>query len=288
MFLPFKTINRTLELNTTNLSEINHHHYHHRAHQFNISTESFQLKLEKLIETWRQMPYNDDDDEQQKAEDTNRTSMADVFEHMILVDERAQSAKLISIYGLGEDTLPLVYIEKVERGAVSNVGGFSFERSEWCAQFLDMFFKLTFDHTEDWSHLIQGVNRALPLLTEFYDEIRAQEIAHLVVGNQQFVEKMYLIEPEMSLAKMRENNNIISPPLLTRKQRRRQFLLLKDENEDFKISTEQRRGLFRTYSVKTLSYNQSGGDNAKLRKAVSFSDVSLQKVIVDKLTLKNR
>jgi hypothetical protein len=313
-------------LNTTNLSNVTTNP-HRRSSQSNINNESFQLKLSKLLELWRRMSYNDEDDDDIENGITNTTTttnMADMFEHLVLGQERAQNAKLVSIYGLGEDTLPLVYIEKSldhrrrrrqQQSSNSNneglVGGFAFERSELCSHFLDMFFKLAFDQTEDWSHLIQGVNGSWPLLSEFYDEIREQELSKIGGGGgdgHNYIDKMYLITQPQSMQTTKDNDHDSSIlPLLTRKQRRRQqekeqMFALKnknfiddDEDDVFRVSVEQRRGLFRTYSVRSLSshqyyLNQNYHDHArnsqqphrqffnqeglKLRKAVSFSDVS--------------
>ena len=246
-----------------------------------FSMENLNSKLNKLLETWKAIPTRN---ESVNTENTY-LSMADVYEHNILANQRSSNSKLASLFGMGEDSLARVYILKLDRTHPCACGGFDFERTFWCAEFLEMFFKLGFDQTEDWEFLVQSVNQT-PLLPEFYDTIRNGQLP----DNDQ-VDKQFILKPALKESDRRRSNpdefdlNSISP-MNSRKMRRmtnptspkttRKELNL--GSPDRNISLSKRQGLFRAYSVKSLSQSEKVSveeDLMKLKKSVSFSDLNL-------------
>ena len=156
-----------------------------------FSSESLSLKLRKLLDSWKHIIIA-----------SGGLSLAEVYEHTVLANEKSSSVKLLNVYGPGEDSLPIgVRLEKEAttvreevEPSLRHCGSFDFERSYWCGEFLELFFKLAFDQTEDWDHLIQAVNQT-PLLPEFYDVIRRRELGKQLEG--ECVDKANLMQPQL-------------------------------------------------------------------------------------------
>jgi hypothetical protein len=246
-----------------------------------FSMDNLNSKLNKLLETWKAIPTRN---ESVNTENTY-LSMADVYEHNILANQRSSNSKLASLFGMGEDSLARVYILKLDRAHPCACGGFDFERTSWCAQFLEMFFKLGFDQTEDWEFLAQSVNQT-PLLPEFYDTIRSGQLPDTDQVDKQFILKRALKESERRRSKPDEFDLNSISPLNSRKMRRaagaaspkmtRKELNL--DSAERNVGLSKRQGLFRTYSVKSLNQGEKVSveeASTKLKKSVSFSDLNL-------------
>ena len=262
-----------------------------KVENLQFSMENFSTKLKKLLESWKQIRSHN---EVLNNDEATYLSMTDVYEHNVLANERSSHAKLVTLYGMNEDSLPLIYTEKLDRTYPCVCGGFDFERTYWCAEFLELFFKLGFDQTEDWEHLIQAVNQT-PLLPEFYDAIRSVELP----DSSEHVDKQYLIRPRVLNEAERKPRNSEGldfgemSPLNKRKRRANQITsapntkasmgrnIVDDLNIEFlpldtdSIKLTRKKGLFRTYSANTLANSKMSSQNLeefRLRKSVSFSE----------------
>ena len=138
--------------------------------------ESFDLKLAKLLDEWKEAEYD-------------TLTMGDVYEHSALNAVKAERQRVLSIYGEGEEVLVRIHDKNGSRTQPYLCGSFEFERFEGCAEFLELFFKLAFDQTEDWETLGNS-NDQTPLLPEFFDEIRAQELP-----NDEIVDRQHIMSP---------------------------------------------------------------------------------------------
>jgi len=239
--------------------------------EYNSNKEEFELKLKVLYDSWTRIPTSQDH--------TGQISMADVYEHTLLVNEQANK-KLITIYGIGEDCLYDIYVMKQQRSQPSIPGGYDFERSEYCGEFLELFFKLAFDQSEDWDSLIQSVNQT-PLLPEFYDVIRSEQSLSCEFVDKQFIIMPLSSESHTDLDQLKEINSAKKSS-----RRRRSFLLESDkvnkvqlvseepENQLEKI-TYQQRGLFRSYSIMSLDLKSAIHDEIiKKKRSASVSNLN--------------
>ena len=115
--------------------------------------------------------------------------MADVYEHQCLVNEQSSAKKLEAVFGPNEAALTRLYEVAETRGAAraAVAGGYDFERTQMCGEFLALFFKLGFEQSEEWEPLVHTLNES-PLLPEFYEPIRRRELPN------DFVDKQHLME----------------------------------------------------------------------------------------------
>lgn len=241
-----------------------------RNGEFLFSTGSFDSKLSKLLESWKEIkaPCVDEND--------SFVTMAEIYEHNCHVNEESSMQKLKRLYGHNEGSLNRTYELNEPRVIPCVCGGYDLERTAWCGEFLELFFKLGFEQTEEWEQLVQSVNQT-PLLPEFYEVIRSQELS-----NNDSIDKQYLMAP---LNKMQEaindneqvntnrrrrsilsNLNIAEPKSLANTQKSNPTIISHND--------EQRQvGLFRSYSIK------AGGDGHEkyadkldlVKKSVSFN-----------------
>ncbi len=109
---------------------------------------------------------------------------------------------------------------------------------------------MSFDQTEDWECLIQAVNQT-PLLPEFYDLIRMEQIPNLDYLDKQFV--------------MIPINELI-PDTLQQSRRRRSVL---NSNE---FQHNQQIGLFRSYSTKSVNTMNEIDDLKNVNNLVDLED----------------
>jgi len=206
--------------------------------------ENFNLKLKKLTHSWTKIVVT--------KIDTDIT-MNDIYAHTLEVVQKSVRPKLVSLYGVGEECLCEKYNEKKQlqqQQQQQTAGGYDFERSEYGSEFLELFFKLSFDQTEDWECLIQAVNQT-PLLPEFYDLIRMEQIPNLDYLDKQFV--------------MIPINELI-PDTLQQSRRRRSVL---NSNE---FQHNQQIGLFRSYSTKSVNTMNEIDDLKNVNNLVDLED----------------
>jgi hypothetical protein len=136
-----------------------------------------QSKLEKLLAQWKSIPSTLD----------AGVSMCDLYERHLLPNENIANIKIVTEYGLGEEALDKVYLERFDVGH-REIGGYEFERDAHANEVLEMFFRIGFDHTENWECLAHTVNGDVPVTMEFYDTIRDK---NLLADNEV---KAYLIQ----------------------------------------------------------------------------------------------
>ena len=209
--------------------------------------------------------------------------MADIYHHDHSVNEHSTFHKLQSIYGPNESCiLHNVYeLGHAHPNPTNNEpflpGGFDYERSTWCGEFLELFFKLAFEQSEEWEQLVQSVN-ATPLLPEFYEAIRSQELFGRNKDGEdldEFIDKQYIM---LSLNKeVHQYSRIVNndESIITRQQgNRRQgrsilsSLNIPGPNKATTNNVERQVGLFRTYSIRlTDKKHDDDGHN----KSVSFT-----------------
>ncbi len=210
-----------------------------------IITEQFDIKLNKLLETWKDI----------LSSSLSNISMFNLYENHSIPNVQSSKSKLIALYGNGEDMLCRVYFQKLSRTEPFKCGGYDFERASWCCDFLELFFKLGFDQTEDWDSLIQSVNHT-PYLIEFFDLIRHENDL-----NNDFIDRQYLMQID-------NLNNFVD-----KKRKLSKFELKLNNNSQNMNNLRKRRGLFRSYSVKSL---KNMDKNDKLKKSVSFSNLNIE------------
>lgn len=247
----------------------------HRNNEFLFSTVSFDSKLSKLLESWKEIkaPCADDND--------SFVTMAEIYEHNCHVNEESSVQKLKRIYGQNEGFLNRTYELNELRCMPFACGGYDLERTAWHGEFLELFFKLGFEQTEEWEQLVQSVNQT-PLLPEFYEVIRNQELS-----NNDLIDKQYLMAPMNKMQETDENEQVNNN---NNNRRRRSILsnlniaepksLINKQKNSPRIisqSDEQRQvGLFRSYSIKMASGDQEKYNSNKLdlvKKSVSFNKV---------------
>ncbi len=234
------------------------------------NTEAFELKLKKLLTSWKDITY-----------DGGTSSLADAYEQTVLATQHTSQAKLKTMYGLGEDTISRVYMQKLPRTQPSLCGGYDCERSWWLCDFLEMFFRLGIDRTENWTFLIASVNQT-PLLPEFYDKIRSKELPNFDMP----IEKQYLIKassyPNRNRRKASVDDSFGSQLGHGRGVLENSMQSLASSNMSKNYGGQRRQGLFRSYSAKELnvsvanekSFNLGADFNESIiKKSVSFSNL---------------
>ncbi len=254
------------------------------------NTEAFELKMKKLLASWKDITYD------------GNISLAEAYEHTVQTSQHTSQAKLKTMYGLGEDTLSRVYMQKLPRTQPCLCGGYDCERSWWLCDFLEMFFRLGIDRTENWTFLNASVNQT-PLLPEFYDEIRAKELPNLDMP----VEKQYLIK-QPSYTNRNKRKTSVDDSFGSQFESQGKGVLdnsihsLASSTMISNYGGQRRQGLFRSYSAKELNvsaanektfnvgtdFDESFGSHMK--KSVSFSNLpsELQSSGINKDVLQNR
>lgn len=182
--------------------------------------KEFENKLNKLVDSWRQIPF-------ESTTDQGITSLAHAFEYQIKVRQHAALARLRTMYGSNEDDIGRVYIQKLDRSQPSICGGYDCERSGFMPDFLEMFFRLGIDHTEDWSFLAHSVKK-IPLLPEFYEQVKSAELPDGDIS----VDKQYFMKPVNHSSHRKHDHGA--------------------ESSSDESKSRQRQGLFRSYSATDL------------------------------------
>lgn len=242
-----------------------------QSEEFVFSSESFNGKLSKLLESWKEILS------QAANSDGIEMSMAEVYETSCLANEQSSTKKLEHQFGQSESILNRIYELNEARDAFAQTGGYAFERSHTCGEFLELFFKLGFEQSEEWEPMVQTVNET-PLLPEFYDVIRGRELP------QDFIDKQYLMEPLFSRADeasgQRQAQN-------GRGNRRRSILsnlsvagpkISAAASKDSLVAesdgqTNRQTGLFRSYSIRSDSKLKIYEEKLEIlsKKSVSFT-----------------
>jgi len=192
--------------------------------------------------------------------------MADAYQQIFLPNQLAINRKLESLYGPSEHSLSCLYDLKPTNPTTSRPGSYHFERTHWSSDFLELFFKLGFDQTEQWEQLIQSVNTT-PLLPEFYEAVRGQEL-----GSNNSVDKQHLMPPlNRDIAEeLADSGSKDGSPTGTSRRRRSILCGLKSEE-----AVEERQvGLFRSYSMRSEGRRmlaESCGERMMGKKSVSFT-----------------
>jgi hypothetical protein len=207
---------------------MSHHDFTEYTQQ---NVEAFELKLQKLLTAWRDIPHD------------GLVSLAEAYEHAVQATEHTSHAKLRTMYGLGEDTLARVYMQKLARTRPSLCGGYDCERAWWLSDFLEMFFRLGIDRTENWNFLVQSVNQT-PLLPEFYEKVRYREMPNYDMS----VDKQFLAKT--SVQNRRRNASSVDENL------RFGYSFQNGKNENGCVC-QPRQGLFRSYSAKELTVSSN-------------------------------
>ena len=199
--------------------------------------------------------------------------MADVYEHKMSVNEFSSSKKLTNLFGQDEDCLRSIYLLKETRQEPAISGAYNYERTQWCGEFLELFFKLGFEQTEDWEPLVQSVNQT-PLLPEFYEVIRNKELSSNDYINKQFlIPSLSKFDPTntggeftQSPANPRCRRSIIS----NLNEHTNGYISLNEAN----LSNYRQVGLFRSNSdTKACKYLEGKLDISK--KSVSFMNMDM-------------
>jgi hypothetical protein len=253
------------------------------------NTELFESKVKELLNSWKEIPYDYN----------NQVSLSDYYEKHVLVNQRTTNAKLRTVYGLGEDVLSRLYMQKNERTRPSICGSYDFERCWWLDDFLEFFFRLGIDRTENWSFLSQSVNKT-PLLPQFYEQIRNYELPQ---NYESTIDKQYLIKSGHNKNKSIDSDAEYFSQFLSRNSKstlnkpHKKSTLKKDDSLITilnRVNTKRRQGLFRSYSARKLSstlmnsQNESilfgDNNNSKLysslnanKKSVSFNNLNMPK-----------
>ena len=236
-------------------------------------SESFQSKLDNLLEKWKTISgqFN--------------TTLADLY-HEHISTKRATTVKLLTMFGLPEDVLIRVYLQKLPRSEPNLVGSYDYERSNLCTEFLEIFFKVGFNASESWENFVQSTN-ITPLLPEFYEIVRSE---HLPNGPP---DKSYILTQSPATRRLALNNQ-----KNFKKKLIQNHSLIKEENEDDEEEIENSnrfyRGLFRKYEIisprkdskkdslknrsASLTDLRASNSSNKLRKTVSFFDLSSSKI----------
>lgn len=141
------------------------------VHKINRVDENFsdvvQAKLDRLVTEWRTIPSRIDPN----------VSMGDLFANHILPNESVVSVKVASIFGPSEEILfDNEEYKRLQPNHLRVVGGYDFERDERSIKLVEMFIRVGFDRTENWSGLSSVVNVDYPLLSEFYEPLRDREL----------------------------------------------------------------------------------------------------------------
>ena len=193
--------------------------------------ESFQAKLEKLLNEWKTLEYS------------ASLNMFDVYEHSAVEAVRSERTRVLSVYGESEDAIVRVHLKGGTRTQPYSCGGFEFEQSEECAEFLELFFKLAFEQSENWETLCSACNRT-PILPEFYEEIYEREIHNEITLDHQYL----LLSDGQNLE---TGNTDFTESNMHR--RRRAFLAPNKNSVDQQLTLEnprtRRTGLFSSYST---------------------------------------
>jgi hypothetical protein len=233
--------------------------------EFQTAVNEFDAKFNKLIELWKQVRSN--------AILSDNVSMADVYEQNLQAAQRNYHQKLRNLYGEGEDMLDKVYTQKMPRNERSNCGEYEFERSFHGAEFLELFFKLSFDQTENWDGLTQSINQT-PLLPAFYDIIRAAQLP----SDDEHVDRQYIMTRNGGSAEETARKKSLSEmEQFLKAQEELKTLISKDlANQIEEVNYGPAQGLFRTYSKKSLVEKQARREQDKLRKSVSFSNLNAE------------
>lgn len=247
-----------------------------QSEEFVFSSESFNGKLSKLLESWKEILST-----QAFNSDGIEMSMAEIYEHDCLVNEQVSARKLEQHFGHGEAVLNRIYELNEARDSLTVTGGYDFERSQMCGEFLELFFKLGFEQSEEWEPMVQSVNET-PLLPEFYDVIRGRELP------QDFVDKQYLMEPLFSRADEQQGENQRQGQN-GRSNRRRSILsnlsvagpnkvaLMGQDSVVAETTSEgqanRQIGLFRSYSIRSDSKLKIYEEKLEIlsKKSVSFT-----------------
>jgi len=226
-----------------------------------FSEASFNTKLSKLLDTWSNIRTTSEQD----------ISMADAYQQIFLPNQLAINRKLESLYGPSEHSLSCLYDLKETCSTTSRPGSYHFERTDWSGDFLELFFKLGFDQTEQWEQLIQSVNTT-PLLPEFYEAVRGQEL-----GSNNFVDKQHLMPPlnRDITEELGDSGSKDGSPTGTTRRRRSILCGLKSDE----VVEERQVGLFRSYSIRSEGrasevrrmLAESSGEKMMGKKSVSFT-----------------
>ncbi|CAF0732115.1 unnamed protein product [Brachionus calyciflorus] len=171
-----------------------------------------------------------------------------------LKTEQVEELKIKNLYGSSEEGLFL-------NQNVSKCGAFGFERSYLLDEFLELFFKLGFDQTENWANIIQNIN-SIPLLPEFHQTLRDKEL-----NQNEF--KQYIIK----------NKRVKNESSLKRKLNPSPS----DENLD-QSELRIKKGLFRSYSLKSLDKIDV---DVTPQKSVSSLNLTLKKIDLNKDNFKH-
>lgn len=125
-------------------------------------------KLERILTEWRSIPTRTDP----------TMSMEFFYTNHVLGNEAISGVKIREQFGAGEEQLDkLAYLRRAREDEMTSiVGGYEFERDEHSASVLELFFRIGFDRTESWQGLAAEVNVDVPLIAEFYEEIRLKEL----------------------------------------------------------------------------------------------------------------
>ena len=103
-----------------------------------FSTDSFDNKLNKLLDSWKEIkaPCSDDQD--------SYVSMADIYEHQCSVNEQSSTQKLEKIFGPNEKVLNRIYELNESRSVTVIAGSYDLERTNCYGEFLELFFVINF------------------------------------------------------------------------------------------------------------------------------------------------
>ena len=230
-------------------------------------SENFDEKLRKLVDSWKEIQTPNVNDPEMYI------SMAEVYEHNLSVNELGTSKKLTNIFGQDESCLHNIYLLKQIRQEPAISGGYNYERTQWCGEFLELFFKLGFEQTEDWEPLVQSVNQT-PLLPEFYEAIRNKELS-----SNDYINKQFLIPSVNKFDQTNTGNEFTSSPANTRSRRSIISNLNEQTNSyisinEANIGSYRQVGLFRSNSdLKASKYLDGKLDMSK--KSVSFVNLDM-------------
>jgi hypothetical protein len=118
------------------------------------------------MEMWRTIPFN------------KSISMSDAFHQYVVDQHRSSVAKLVSLYGIGEDSLQRVYTLNLSHVDPCHCGSYSFERSSTVSNFILLLFHIGFDKSENWESFVKNINK-VPLIPQSFNEIRDQQIPNI-------------------------------------------------------------------------------------------------------------